>query len=404
MKYRRYSIVVVGIGLLAILFLSLHTKTQHVVTPASEAVTVIVPNSAISDTTEIAPETDAVLQPKIDQLFIMGFRGTTLASAPALSKMIETTNLGGIILFDYDSPTKTYNRNVASLAQVKTLISETQEAHEFMPLFVAIDEEGGAVSRLKRVSGFSKTPSAAVLGTKSDTVVEETAAGLGKVLHGLGFNLDFAPVLDTNVNPSSPAIGAVGRSFSADPEVVAEKGIAFMKGLQSSGMIAVGKHFSGHGSATADSHLGFVDVTDTYKSYERIPFARACASGIDAIMVAHVFNRAIDATYPATLSKPTIDLLKNDTGCKNQLIISDDMDMQAITKTYGRKEALIRALNAGIDVLIISNNITAYNPDAFFEARKIVFDAVHDGSIPQSRIDDAYAKVTALKTHEGIIK
>src|SRR5690606_32795540 len=133
------------------------------------------------------------------------------------------------------------------------------------------------------------------------------------------------------------------------PSIVSEKGIAFMNGLLSSSIIPVGKHFPGHGSSTADSHLGFVDITDTYKDYELEPFREACRAGIPAIMIAHVYNKNIDQVYPATLSKKHINKLK-DIGCQNQLIISDDMDMRAISKEYGRSEALILAINAGVDI------------------------------------------------------
>lgn len=362
------------------------------------------PNTSTPQPNAIAPgdnlsdgrEKDAELLAKIDQLFIIGFRGYAYDSAPDIRRALTETNLGGVILFDYDTPTKRYARNIQSETQLKKLIDDL-ESHAKTPLFISVDEEGGKVSRLKNVAGFTKTASAEYLGTESDASVRAAAATLGRQLARYGFNVDFAPVLDVNVNPDNPVIGGVDRSFSSDPDIVSQKGIAFMRGLTDAGLISVGKHFPGHGSSRADSHLGFVDITDTYQQYELDPFRDACRAGMPAVMVAHVYNKNVDTVFPATLSAKHIANLRNTAGCKSQLVISDDMDMRAITAQYGRKDALIRALNAGIDVLVISNNITGYDPEAFFKARKIIFDAVKSGVISEARINDAYDKVTAVK-------
>lgn len=343
---------------------------------------------------------DAELLKKIDQLFIIGFRGYTYNTAPELKKAIEETNIGGVILFDYDQATKKYVRNIKTSVQVKTLISDIKKnakVNNTEPLFISIDEEGGKVSRLKNLPDFTKTASAATLGTKSDADVTTTAAGLGQILKNLGFNVDFAPDIDVNVNPKNPVIGGVDRSFSSDQLVVSQKGIAFFKGLETAGIISAAKHFPGHGSSVADSHLGFVDITSTYKSYELEPFKAACAAGVPMVMVGHLFNQNVDAKHPATLSKTHIDNLKNQAGCKTQLVVSDDMDMGAIIKQYGRTEALTRALNAGIDVLILSNNYATYDPNEFFKARQIILDQVKSGAISESRINNAYQKIQAVK-------
>lgn len=342
------------------------------------------------------------LQDKIDQLFIIGFRGTELKNAPELSRALSETNLGGIILFDYDTPTKKYDRNIKTGEQVTKLITDAQKQAK-TPLFVSIDEEGGLVSRLKTIPGYVKTPSAKVLGAYSTEAVQAVSFGLGTTLKNLGFNMNFAPNLDVNVNPKSPAIGAVGRSFSNLQSVVSEKGIAFMNGLSATGIIPVGKHFPGHGSALADSHKGFTDITKTYKQYELVPFERACKAGLPMVMVAHVFNANVDTVYPATLSKNHIQKLK-DIGCGNAVVVSDDMDMQAITTQFGRTEALVQAINAGVDVLVLSNNITTYNPESYFEARKAIYDAVKAGKISEARINEAYTKIIELKKQYGLGK
>lgn len=342
------------------------------------------------------PKSDIELQRKIDQLFVIGFRGFVLDDTLDIYNALSETNLGGVILFDYDTPTKKYNRNIQASEQVKKLISDLQNLAT-TPLFIAIDEEGGKVSRLKNLKDFQKISSAKYLGSQKTSLVYDTAKKLGQSLGAYGFNLDFAPVLDTNVNPSNPIIGAIDRSFSTDPKIVSEKGIAFMKGLIDGGIIPVGKHFPGHGSSKADSHLGFVDITKTYKDYELNPFKDACNEGLPAIMIAHVYNKNIDEKYPATLSSNHVDVLKNQANCENTLIISDDMDMKAISSQYGRKEALVKAINAGIDVIIISNNVTTYDKNAYFEARKIVFEAVKNGEIESARIEQSFEKIKSFK-------
>jgi beta-N-acetylhexosaminidase len=339
---------------------------------------------------------DAELLSKIDQLFIIGFRGVEYSNSPELKRALAETNLGGIILFDYDTPSKKYVRNIQDFTQVQTLISDAQ-AKAKHKLIVAIDEEGGLVSRLKSIPGYTKTPSAKALGTMSDAKVEQTASDLASTLKKLGFNMNFAPVLDVNVNPSNPVIGKVDRSFSSDEQVVVSKGLAFYRGLQKQGIISAVKHFPGHGSSQADTHLGFVDISSSYKAYELEPFKSACSAGVPMVMVGHLFNKNVDAQYPTTLSKKHIDVLKKDAGCTTQVVVSDDMDMGAITKLYGKKEALTRAINAGVDILVISNNIGMYNPREFFDARKIVFDQVKAGAISKSRIDEAYKAIQHLK-------
>lgn len=341
-------------------------------------------------------ESDTALQDKIDQLFIVGFRGSAFETAPEAQRMLVETNVGGVILFDYDTPTKKYDRNIKSKAQTTKLISDLK-SHAKTPLFISIDEEGGKVSRLKKVSGFVRTLSAAKLSLKTDAQVQTIAKGLGKILSSYGFNMDFAPVLDVNVNKKSPAIGLVSRSFSAVQSVVARKGIAFSKGLQQSNIIPVGKHYPGHGSAIGDTHKGFVDITKTFKQYELEPFKKACGVGIPAIMVGHLYDSNIDATYPATLSKAHIDRLKNTLGCSSQVLITDDVDMKALADQYSRHDILVNAFNAGIDIVIASNNITTYSSEEFFNDRTILFNAVKKGEISENRIIDAYTKVTDLK-------
>lgn len=255
---------------------------------------------------------------------------------------------------------------------------------------------------MKKVPGFTPTLSASKLSLKTDKQVQSIAKSLGVTLFGYGFNMDFAPVLDVNVNKKSPAIGAVGRSFSPLQSVVARKAIAFSNGLQQSNIIPVGKHYPGHGSAVGDTHKGFVDITKTFRQYELYPFKKSCASGIPAIMIGHLYDGKIDQVFPATLSKSHVDRLKG-LGCTSQVFITDDIDMKALSDQYSRHDVLVNTFNAGIDIVIASNNISTYFPEEFFIDRKIVFDAVKAGEISEARITEAYNKVVRLKKDFNIV-
>ncbi|MBP6884528.1 MAG: glycoside hydrolase family 3 protein, partial [Candidatus Pacebacteria bacterium] len=205
------------------------------------------------------------LEDKVGEMLIVGFRGTGVTKKSPIVSAINDLNLGGVILFDYDMPSKNRKRNIVGRSELKSLISNL-ERYTNKHLFVSIDLEGGAVNRLKGKYGFKDFPSAESLGRKGNLfTTERIGREIGTQLSEYGFNMDFAPSVDLNVNDDNPIIGAVGRSFSSNPEIVSLHANAFMKGLSSKNIISVIKHFPGHGSSTNDSHLGFVDVTNTYK-------------------------------------------------------------------------------------------------------------------------------------------
>jgi beta-N-acetylhexosaminidase len=364
---------------------------------------IILPFKFSAEVNNLESLSDKELLDKIDQLFIVGFRGHTYANSPDIKIILERTNLGGVILFDYDTPTKKYSRNIRTSTELRKLTSDLQKNSK-TPLFVSVDEEGGSVSRLKALSDFRKTSSALYLGSQSDSVVKATAIRLGLSLKKYGINFNFAPVVDVNVNRLNPVISRYGRAFSGDPTVVSKKGIAFSQGLMNSGIIPSIKHYPGHGSSDKDTHIGFANITNTYKEYETKPFEDACKVGVPTVMVGHLINENVDSDHPATLSSAHIDNLKRKIGCKDQLIVSDDLDMGAVMDNFSRKEALTKAINAGIDVIIISNNIKRYDPASFFEARQIVLDQVKNGEIEASRINEAYEKIIKIKKDFKIIK
>ncbi len=345
---------------------------------------------------------DGELRSKIGQMLIVGFRGTEVNDESSIIKAINELNLGGVILFDYDVPSRGMEeRNIINPNQVKKLISDIKETS---PLFVAVDAEGGYINRLKERDGFNNIPSAKTMSQGSPEETEEYGHYLGEMLSDLGFNLNFAPVVDLNINPDNPIIGKLERSFSDDSEKVAIHALNFIKGLNRYGIISAIKHFPGHGSSRNDSHLGLVDITETYKEEELLPYRIIVSAGYtDMVMTAHVINRNIDPDYPATLSSSFLkDILRNDIGFEG-VIISDDMQMGAITDNYGYEEAIIRSVNAGCDIIIISNNGSTYNEEDYYRAVEIIFNAVKIGEIEEMRINESYERITSLKERYGIL-
>ncbi|HOC53950.1 MAG TPA: beta-N-acetylhexosaminidase [Candidatus Pacearchaeota archaeon] len=337
------------------------------------------------------------LKEKIGQMIIIGFRGTEINKDSQIIKDINDLNLGGIILFDIDNPTKTFPRNIISYIQTKKLISDIKELSS-SNIFVSIDAEGGLVNRLKEEYGFINIPSAEDMGKENPEKTKEYAIILGKELKELGFNINFAPVVDVNTNKNNPVIGKLERSFSSDPEKVFIHASNFIEGLNSQGIISSIKHFPGHGSSSSDSHLGMVDVTNTYDNKELIPYQKLIENGYSQIvMTAHIMNTKIDPLYPATLSPSFIKkILRNDLGFKG-VVVSDDMHMGAIVDHYGFNESLIKAIDAGCDILIISNNGKEYNENAAKEAVEAIFNAVQSGQLSEERIIESYNRIKNLK-------
>ena len=204
-------------------------------------------------------------------------------------------------------------------------------------------------------------------------------------------------MVDVDVNPTNPVIGALDRSFSADPAVVATQGRAFLDGLHDAGVAGALKHFPGHGSSTADTHLGWVDVTSTWTSKELIPFRDIIANGgTDAVLVAHVFDSKLDPVYPASLSDAVITgMLRGDLGFDG-VVISDDLQMGAIRAEYGYETAVERAILAGTDILTIANE-QVYEPDVVARTIDIVATAVAAGRITEARIDESWQRIRRLK-------
>ena len=353
---------------------------------------------ALADSTPAPIPAPAVtLAEKVGQMIMVGFRGLSVDENSPIVRHIQESHIGSVVLFDYDAPTRTYDRNIQSPAQVAALTAALQ-AFSPTPLLIATDQEGGKVARLSPKWGFPATLSAQELGEMEDLeyvafLLDEMAA----TVDASGINLNLAPVVDLNTNPDNPVIGAIGRSFGADAQVVIDHALTFIGAHRRQGVLTTLKHFPGHGSSTADSHKGFVDVTDSWSRRELTPYGTLIQQGaVDTIMTAHVFNEELDRTYPATLSKATItDLLRDELGFKG-VVISDDMQMGAIADLYPYADAVALAINAGVDMLAIANN-SVYDEAIAPRTADLILGMVADGRIPVSRIDESYARIMALK-------
>lgn len=334
---------------------------------------------------------------KIGQMLMIGFRGLSITEAPGIAVDIRKRHIGGVVLFDYDVPTKSPVRNISSPEQLSKLTLELTGLSE-IPLLIAIDQEGGKVNRLKSSKGFPPSVSAAHLGALDNRDSTTRAAlGTAATLKKMHIPMNLAPVVDLNVNPDNPVIGKLGRSFSANPKIVTRHATLTANALRQEGVIPTLKHFPGHGSSSTDTHKDFTDVTESWKQEELDPYRTMIAAGYnDAVMTAHVFNAKLDSLYPATLSKKVLDgILRNKLGFRG-VIVSDDMQMKAISDHYGLEEAIRLALDAGVDILLFGNN-TAYDPDITEKATKIIHKLVKNGTLDKSRIDRSYRRIMALK-------
>ncbi|HZG66484.1 MAG TPA: glycoside hydrolase family 3 N-terminal domain-containing protein [Herpetosiphonaceae bacterium] len=338
------------------------------------------------------------LDVKIGQMLMIGFRGLMAAEGDPILDDIRARHLGGVVLFDYDVPTDTPVRNVESPAQVKALVEGLQAAAA-IPLLVAVDQEGGRVRRLKEALGFVPLSSPQSLGAAND--IERTrreAGATAQMLAELGINLNLAPVVDLNTNADNPVIGRLERSFSADPAVVTDHALAFIRAHHEHQVLCSLKHFPGHGSSAADSHLGLVDVTGTWSSAELEPYARIIEAGeADTVMTAHVFNATLDPTYPATLSQPTIIGILRDRLHYGGVVLCDDLQMGAIREQYGYETAVEAVIAAGVDILVIANN-TVYEEGITARTVAIIKQLIQDGKVSEARIDESHGRIQRLKS------
>ena len=324
---------------------------------------------------------------------MVGFRGLTIEPDDPITRALNA-GLGGVILFDQDQVTGT--RNIESPDQLAALTASLRAATPGS-LLIAIDQEGGRVSRLKPARGFPETRSQGEIGATDDPD-EAFKAGLamGETMASVGIDFDLAPVVDINVNPANPAIGALDRSFSDDPAVVAAMAEAEIHGLHDHGIRAAIKHFPGLGSASANTDLESVDVTNTWTEEELVPYEILIAAGLpDAVMSGHIVNDALDPGVPASLSVETIEgVLRGRLGWTGA-VITDDLGAEAIATRYERDEAVALALEAGNDLLLFANQ-TIYVPDLAEQLVATILDLVASGRITEGRIDESIERLDVL--------
>lgn len=330
---------------------------------------------------------------KIGQMIIVGINGTDVSKNKTLIDDIAKGQVGGIIL---------YEKNISSDNSYVKLKNLTWNLKKNAPiqLFVAIDQEGGKVNRLKEKYGFPKSMTAEYLGeTQSlDSTYfysEITAATLA----GLGINVNFAPVLDLSTFKENPVIAKNGRAFSDHPDSVAAHAEQVVEAHRKYNVITSLKHFPGHGSSHDDTHLGIADVTDYWQSMELIPYRALIENNkVDAIMTAHIVNKRLDPEgLPGTLSKSIMTGLLRDSLNYDGVIFSDDMQMHAITKHFGLEKALRLSILAGVDILMFSNNIQGSKNRTVDNVHSVIKKLVKEGIISEERIDESYRRILKLK-------
>lgn len=342
---------------------------------------------------KINPE-DYSLDHRIGQMIMVGINDrTSIATTDPLLQEIKSGKAGGIILFE---------KNIAkkdSKEKLKALITSLRQVAP-IPLFVSIDEEGGRVHRLKEKYGFVGMPSAAYLGELNNTdSTKHYTRQLAALLSELGINLNYAPDVDLGINKENPVIYKLQRSYSANPEVVAQHAQASIEAHHEYGVKTVLKHFPGHGSSMEDSHLGVTDVTKYWNILELMPYKELIRSGeVDAIMSAHIVNCHLDSNcLPATLSQPIISGVLRNLLEYDGVVFSDDMQMYAISKQYGKENSIKMAINAGVDVVMFGNNVNLNDRITASEMHSIIKKFVQSGEISEERINEAFERIMLLK-------
>ena len=324
----------------------------------------------------------SALRRRIGQLLIAGFDGHTIPVE--LRSLAREFGLGGVILF---------RRNVAEPEQVAELSFEAAHLLRDLPLWVAVDQEGGRVARLK--APFTEWPPMITLGRSGDAgLAERFARALAAELKAVGITLDFAPVLDIATNPANPVIG--DRALSDNADEAARLGAAIIRALQAEGVAACGKHFPGHGDTSVDSHdaLPLVEhPIEQLRDRELKPFKAAVEADVAAIMTAHLFMPALDEERPATLSRRIVTgLLREELGFEG-LILSDDLEMKAISAAHPVPASAVLAIEAGCDGVLICG--AAYDLQA--AALEEIVHAVEQERLPWSRVEQALERQQRVK-------
>jgi len=358
---------------------------------------------------------DQDLKNMIGQKIMIGFKEAELTQDCPVVRALRDFSLGGVILYNIDlkcfleeqkkNPDLTrYEgarlcpKNIISPDQLRSLTSGLKKYAQ-IPLLIAVDQEGGLVSRLGPAAGFPEVSSPQILGEMDDlATTTNVAVAMARDLRWSGINLNLAPVVDLNLNPEG-LIAKMGRSFGADPKLVYHQAKAFILAHRQEGILTCLKHFPGKGSAGKDTHLEVADVSSTYQAQEMQPFSWLIEEGLaDAVMTSHIHHRSWDEDYPVTLSPKILrGLLREKLGYPG-VIISDDLLMGAIVKQFRLEEACLLAVEAGVDVLLASNNSPAGDdPDLFHKMFDVLLEGVAQSRISRSMLEASHARIMALK-------
>ena len=340
-----------------------------------------------------ATPNDNDLRKMIGHMLIVGFDEAMLSPTSPILEEIQRYELGGVILFDRFYNDKNRTKNISSPAQLKALTSMLKQRSK-KPLLICVDQEGGKVARLKPSYGFEATPSAYAIAQHSLENAHQRYTAMAQMLVGNGINCNFAPDVDIAINPHNKVIVGLERSYGKEPSVVANYALAMLQAFDQQNIIGVLKHFPGHGSSKDDSHLGFVDVSNTWSAQELEPYKKLMShKETRMIMSAHVFNATLDSTYPATLSYATnTTLLRKTLGFKG-VLVSDDLHMKAIHDAYSLQQTVTLAINSGVDMLLFGNQLAHTSTKEIVET---ILANVKNGTIPVARIMEANERIATL--------
>jgi beta-N-acetylhexosaminidase len=346
---------------------------------------------------ELKSPPDVVLESMIGQMIMVGFSGYRITDSGVIGvrDQLADGTIGGVVL---------YPANIGPPDQLRALTAFLRDTRPTPVPFIAVDQEGGLVQRLTRQNGHLYIPSAWKVGRNPSFSDPESAvrlyAGMAKDLAEAGFNLNFGPVVDLNLNPANPVIGQRERSFGADPNTVTQLARAFIVAHRDAGIVTVAKHFPGHGSSRADSHKTLADISDTWREIELEPYRQLAKDGmLDAVMIGHLYHPRFSdgARLPASLSRRAITALraKGYIGFQG-VVVSDDMEMGAVRGEYSLEERLIKAVNAGTDLIVFSNE-KSHDSELGVKVHTVMSEAVKDGRISRARIEQAYGRIMLLK-------
>jgi beta-N-acetylhexosaminidase len=353
---------------------------------------------ALSGFSRTDPPKDSI-DMMIGQMIMIGIGDFNLVDGDEqIFDEVKAGKVGGVVLYEKNILFESPKPELA-------LLVETLQKNSSIPLFISIDEEGGRVTRMKTRYGFPKNVSAQYLGNMNN--LDSTryyAHQTASILSSFGINMNYAPVVDVNLNPRNPVIGKIERSYSENYNEVIEQAYHVIDQHNKRGVIPVLKHFPGHGSSRNDTHLGLTDVTETWQIEEMYPYAALIDSGVvKAVMTAHIVNKTLDGKkIPATLSKRIVTGMLRDFLGFEGVIISDDMQMGAIDNEYGLREAIRLSIDAGVDMLMFANNVKDYDMVTASTVHAIIKDLLFEGIVTRERIYQSFKRIMKLKAEAGL--